>query len=68
VGVTSLARELGTAPAAADVEAAVLRAFGVETAVPSALLPAELVATERLLADRYAVPAWHADSEVRTGG
>ena len=68
VRVTSLARELGTAPAAADVEAAVLRAFGVDMAVPSALLPAELVATERLLADRYAVPAWHADAEVRTGG
>jgi len=67
VRVTSLARESGTAPAAADVEAAVLRAFGLDTAVPSALLPAELVATERLLADRYAVPAWHADAEVRTG-
>ena len=62
VRVTSLARELGTAPAAADVEAAVLHAFGADTAVPSVPLPAEVVATERLLADRYAVPAWHADS------
>jgi hypothetical protein len=65
--VTSLARELGTAPTAADVEAAVLRAFGVDTTDPSVLLPAEVVATERLLADRYAVPAWHADDGIRTG-
>lgn len=67
VGVTSLARELGARPAAADVEIAVLRAFGVDAADSTALSPAELVATERLLADRYAVPAWHADAEARTG-
>ena len=67
VGVTSLGRELGAAPAAADVEIAVLRAFGVDAAASTALSPAELVATERLLADRYAVPAWHADAEARGG-
>jgi lipoate-protein ligase A len=67
VGVTSLARELRAAPAAADVEIAMLRAFGVDAAASTALSPAELVATERLLADRYAVPAWHADAEARTG-
>jgi lipoate---protein ligase len=67
VGVTSVARELGARPAAADVEVAVLRAFGVDAADSTALSPAELVATERLLADRYAVPTWHADAEAPTG-
>lgn len=62
VEVSSLARELGAAPATTDVEMAVLRAFGVESAAATALSPAELVATERLLADRYEVPAWHADA------
>jgi lipoate---protein ligase len=66
VGVTSLARELGAVPAAADVEIAMLRAFGVAAVASTALSPAELVATERLLADRYAVPTWHADAEART--
>ncbi len=66
VHVSSLARELGAVPADADLEAAMLHAFGAETAVPTVLLPAELVATERLLADRYAVAAWHADSDERS--
>jgi lipoate-protein ligase A len=60
VGVTSLARELGAPPAAADLEAAVLTAFGVEPAGRAALTPAERAAAERLLRDRYADPAWHA--------
>ena len=67
VGVTSVARELGAPPTVADVEAAVLRAFGVDAALRTALSSAELVATKRLLADRYAVPAWHADAEERIG-
>ena len=67
VGVTSMARELGAPPTAAAVEAAVLRAFGVKATDASALSPAERLATERLLADRYAVPAWHADAEAGTG-
>lgn len=63
VNVTSLARELGGAPASADVVAAVLAAFGADPAGPSAMTPAEAAATERLIADRYGVPAWHADPE-----
>ena len=65
VGVTSVARELGAPPTVADVEAAVLRAFGVDAALRTGLSPAELVAAERLLADRYAVPAWHTGAEER---
>ena len=64
VGVTSIARELGAAPAAADVEAAVLEAFGVDPAGRAALTPAERAATKRLLADRYGVPAWHTGETV----
>jgi lipoate---protein ligase len=64
VGVTSIARELGAAPAAADVEAAVLEAFGVDPAGRAALTPAERAAAERLLADRYGVPAWHTGETV----
>jgi len=64
VGVTSIARELGAAPAAADVEAAVLEAFGVDPAGRAALTPAERAAAERLLADRYRVPAWHTGETV----
>ncbi len=60
VPVTSVARELGGAPAPGDLEAAVLAAFGAVGAGTSALSRAELAATERLLADRYGVPAWHA--------
>jgi lipoate-protein ligase A len=67
VGVTSIARELGATPTAADVEEAMLRAFGVRATDSSALSPAERLATERLLADRYEVPAWHADAEAGTG-
>jgi len=59
VGVTSIARELGTAPAAPDVEAVVLAAFGAEAAARSVFTSAEGAATERLLADRYGVAAWH---------
>ncbi len=67
VGVTSIARELGAPPTAADVEAAMLRAFGVDAAVRTGLTPAEVVATQRLVADRYGVASWHADPEDRTG-
>lgn len=63
VGVTSLARELSGAPLDAAVEAAVLAAFGVDPAVRAALAPAERAAAGRLLRDRYADPAWHADPE-----
>jgi lipoate-protein ligase A len=61
VGVTSISRELGAAPAAGDVEAAVLQAFGADAAERAPFLPAELLAADRLLADRYGDPAWHAD-------
>jgi lipoate-protein ligase A len=60
VTVTSLAREMGVAPNAADVEAALLAAFGVEPAGRAALTAAEHAAADRLLRDRYADPAWHA--------
>ena len=60
VGVTSIARELGAAPAAADVEAAVLAAFGATRMDRAGFTPAEAAATELLLADRYRVPTWHA--------
>ncbi len=63
VGVTSLSRELGAAPAPADVESAVLRAFGAGTADRAPFLRAELLAANRLFADRYGDPAWHADPE-----
>lgn len=61
VRVTSLSRERGAAPAAADVEAAVLEAFGAGTAERGVFRPAELAAARRLLIDRYGDPAWHAD-------
>jgi len=61
VGVTSLSRELGSAPAAADVEAAVLEAFDAGCVERAVLVPAERDGAELLLADRYANPAWHAD-------
>ena len=63
VRVTSLSRELGSAPPAADVEAAVLEAFGADAVSRVTFTPAELAAAERLLADRYGVPAWHADPQ-----
>jgi len=68
VRVTSLARELGAAPPATDVEVAVLEAFGAAPAERSAFTPAERSATERLLADRYGVPAWHAGSAEDVAG
>ena len=74
VSVTSIARELRAAgrpiPTPEAVDLAVLAAFGADRAAtsvpespqaPTAWLPAELAAAARLLADRYANPAWHAD-------
>jgi lipoate-protein ligase A len=63
VPVTSVARELGAAPAQASLEAAVLAAFGAASAVGATLSPAESEAAERLLRDRYRDPAWHAGTE-----
>jgi lipoate-protein ligase A len=60
VRVTSIARELGVAPTAEAVEAAVLGAFGAVAGDRSPLTAAEVAATDRLVADRYAVAAWHA--------
>ncbi len=63
--VTSLAKELARVgrpvPAPAAVDLAVLAAFGLEGPVPAGWSSAELAAAERLLGDRYADPAWHAD-------
>ena len=63
--VTSLARELAGAgratPSAEAVNVAVAAAFDAGAASPSSLRDAELAAAARLLADRYADPAWHAD-------
>jgi lipoate---protein ligase len=65
VGVTSIARELARLghpiPEPTGVDDAVIAAFGAALAEPSAWTPTEITATERLLADRYADPAWHAD-------
>jgi lipoate-protein ligase A len=65
--VTSIARELADAgrpaPTVAAVDLAVVAAFGADALGPSAWSPAELAAADRLLADRYARPAWHADPE-----
>ncbi len=60
VAVTSLAREMGVAPKAADVEAVILAAFGVDPARRAALTEAEHAAADRLLRDRYGDRAWHA--------
>jgi hypothetical protein len=51
------------APGPAAVDLAVLAAFGLDgdRAVPSTWSSAEIAAAARLLADRYANPAWHAD-------
>jgi hypothetical protein len=49
--------------AAADVDAAVLEAFGVDPVDRAAFTPAERAAAERLLTDRYRDPAWHAGPE-----
>ncbi len=65
--VTSLARELALAgrptPTPVAVDLAVLAAFGAGGAQASAWGAAELAAADRLLADRYANPSWHADPE-----
>jgi lipoate-protein ligase A len=70
--VTSIARELAAAgrasPPAAAVDAAVLAAFALAALAPSPWSTAELAAAGRLLADRYADPAWHADPEPPPGG
>jgi lipoate---protein ligase len=69
--VTSLARELAAegaaAPLPAVVDRAVVAAFGAPgpglaaSVAPRGWTIDELGAAERLLADRYASPAWHAD-------
>ena len=63
--VSSIARELAAAgrmvPSPAAVDLAVLSAFAAEDPVPSSWNAMELAAADRLLADRYANPAWHAD-------
>jgi lipoate-protein ligase A len=65
--VTSLARELATAgrepPAPDAVDLAVVAAFGAGGEPPATWTAGELAASEGLLADRYADPAWHADPE-----
>ncbi len=63
--VTSLARELAglgrPTPSAAAVDLAVVAAFGARSATPAAWTAEEAAAAGRLLTDRYANPAWHAD-------
>lgn len=63
--VTSIARELAVAgraaPGPAAVDRAVVAAFGAGAAETGSWSAAELAAAERLLGDRYADPAWHAD-------
>jgi lipoate-protein ligase A len=65
--VTSIARELAAAgrpaPSSAAVDLAVLAAFGADDFAPSTWIAAEIAAAERLLADRYARPTWHADPD-----
>jgi lipoate-protein ligase A len=65
--VTSLARELAAqglpTPSRAAVDLAVVASFDTDHVAPSSWSLAELAAAERLLADRYANPAWHADAE-----
>jgi lipoate-protein ligase A len=67
--VTSLARELAAAgrptPSAAAVDVAIVAAFDAGAVAPSGLGDGELAAAARLLADRYANPAWHADPAPR---
>lgn len=61
--VTSVARELAgrraPVPTPEAVDLAVVAALDAAGAVPSSWTPAELAAANRLLADRYADPAWH---------
>jgi len=63
--VTSLARELaaagGSPPTPEAVDLAVAAAFDAGSVEPSSWSPGELAAAERLLADRYADPAWNLD-------
>ena len=65
--VTSIARELAAAgrkpPTAEAVDLAVVAAFGIGSVAPSTWSLSEIAAADRLLADRYANPAWHADPE-----
>lgn len=65
VTVTSLARELAaagrTTPSAIAVDVAVAAVFDAGGASPASWTAAELAAADRLLADRYGDPAWHAD-------
>jgi len=67
--VTSIARELAAAgratPSAEAVDVAAAAAFDAGGASPASWSAAELAAAERLLADRYASSAWHADPEPR---
>jgi lipoate-protein ligase A len=69
--VTSLARELATAgratPSAEAVDVAVAAAFDAGGGAPATWSTAELAAAARLLADRYADPAWHADPAREAG-
>ena len=68
--VTSISGELARAgvpvPPSAAVDAAVLAAFGAADTRPDRWSAAEAAAAERLLADRYALAAWHADPEPAT--
>ena len=65
--VTSIARELAAAgrsvPTAAAVDLAVRAAFDADGLASANWTPDELAAADRLQADRYANPAWHADPE-----
>lgn len=64
---TSIARELAAAgrplPSPEAVDLAVLAAFAANDLAPSSWTALELAAAGRLLADRYANPAWHADPD-----
>ena len=68
--LTSISGELARAgvpvPPSAAVDAAVLAAFGAADTQPDRWSAAEAAAAERLLADRYALAAWHADPEPAT--
>ena len=65
--VTSIATELARlgrpVPTAEAVDLAVVAAFGADGMLPGSWTAAELAAADRLLADRYASPAWHADPD-----
>ena len=65
--VTSIARELSavghSVPSPVAVDLAVRAAFDADGLVSATWTADELAAAHRLLADRYANPAWHADPE-----